>query len=219
MQTKSGLKIEVSEMPGELWIRATGQKQPVAVFASTIKSMLLEPDAIKGTETGGPGHWGVSVTPKAGWNIASCVKAGVTFTAAEVQTFRGLLRSAAKYALHPPHISYVELPGWVEQRIHAVRPLMEKGAAAPELQEKLDLLIRDLSHQTGMPMIGKLERCRISRKSLAALRAAKPVPGEHGHDMRWARQLCVQMGYEGCGLDAWEPCEPTDEYARLVVLP
>lgn len=218
MQTKSGLRIDVSEMPGHVWIRARGKKQDTAVFMSTIQRML-EKDSITGTESGDPGVWGVSVTPKAAWAVASSVKAGVTFTVSEVHTFRGLLRSAAKYALHPPHITYVELPAWMEQRIAAARPLLEIETIPAELQKKLDVLFRDLLHQTGMPTIGQLKRCRISRRSLAALRAAESVPSDHGHDMRWARQLCLQMGYEGCGPDAWEPCAPTDEYARMVVLP
>lgn len=218
MQTKSGLKIEVSEMPGEMWIRAQGEKQIVAVFASSIKSMVDLKD-VKCTETGGPKHWGISVTPKAGSTIGGGIRVGVIFTASEVQTFRGLLRSAAKYALHPPMVTYVELPLWLAERICAVRPLLGCEAAPVELRKRLDQLLLDLTHQTAMPMVGTLRRCMVSRKSLAALRAAKPVPTEQGHDMRWARQLCVQMGYEGCGPDAWEPCEPTDEYARLVVLP
>lgn len=239
MKTKSGIYVDVTERPGVV-VLSVQSSPPAEPSASTLARIIngladkrapTEVDA-RGFITGHQPGWAISLKPLGAKRVAEGLKpvAGI-LTVEETRTLRGLLRDARRWAERPPMLTYVEggeqLRDELRHLAHEVEQAVvsDGGAGIPQgadWSDKLKRLAERVSGRIALAPVGCLTRSRVTRESLAALRAAQTAapetdasPGDP--DLRWARRtLSVQRADSP---EPWEPCASTDDGAVLVVLP
>lgn len=223
MKTKSGIYVDVSEYRDEVGLSvqhevgASGARD-VAVLMTVAHGLCHPWDVVAaGTPIpifGARPGWRLPLRPVGAQRVAAGLKPiSSVLTSDEVRTVRELLRSAAKWALHPPRLTVVAIGGF-----GLTNPTELLRGVIRHLNDGLPDMLRGevdrvLAHEE---KVG--ERSLVTRKSLAALRAADPVPSSEGHDMRWARRSDLWRVKRQCP-EVWEPCAPDAAGAVMVVLP